>query len=948
MNTERKLAETLDLLFQYMTSEEHQGHWGMDIEHWDWVPGVGVISLMEYAAVSGEEKVLDYLLLWVNRNKRKADGVKVINSLAPFAIFPELYRLTEDPWLLQQALSTAGWMLNTAPVTREGALEHTVTENVDFPEQVWADTVYMAVLFLARLGGITGDSRLADAALQQTLLHMQLLQDPATGLMYHGWNSREGHHMSAVRWARANAWITLAVPQIVTELQGVTDIPEELNHRYRLLAEGLRSCQAVNGLWHTVLNRADYVQETSGSAGIACGFFKGVKNGMLDSSYLDSARLAVSGILPLIAENGEVQGVSGGTPVMPSEEAYNAIEVYPSLYGQGLVMQLLAQALDQGLDQELERKVIVKKTAEGSMAPKIPGKEATANKHETIDQQRLLIRKIQTLESRYNPELHLLRSPFSSPGYHTTLREAEFIHSTRDSLSYALGLLDTELPEYEQRAFDIITQVVSLQDTDRSHDTFGIWSWFYEEPLAQMAPPDWNWADFCGSRLVQALSRHGYRFPQPLRAAVAQSIEYACEAIIKRNVGPDYTNIAILGAFVTRVAGEQLGREDYAEYGLKRLQKLYDYTMERGAFQEYNSPVYTYIAILELSKLRAETMDDSVRALSGELIDLSWRTVAGYYHPATAQWSGPHSRCYETLLNSQGKAFLQLATRGEVMFFDWDQLPYEEEWYRSGFECPAAYLELFTVPATREIRQLYEGSKKDAGSGKWAVTFMTPQVSVGSFTNSDLWNQRRPLLVYADNNGYPSYIQLRCLHDGYDFCSARFKSKQEQGQVLFGIDFITDGGDTHPNLDPTGGAIEAEDLRLRLEIGGRMEDVLAESTEEGAVIRIGEIECVLTTWFAAFTGHEGSRRDWSWEVQKSAEHLLVELVLYAGPRKRIDLTVLRQAAMVFSLDIQQAPQGSNPQITVADGKLRVSCGGDEAEAFSLCLNPGPAEAGAAC
>ncbi|MGN7764137.1 hypothetical protein [Paenibacillus sp. 22594] len=585
----------------------------------------------------------------------------------------------------------------------------------------------------------------------------------------------------------------------------------------------------------------------------------------------------------------------------------------------------------------------MKKTAEGSKAPETPGKEETAYKHEAIDHQRMLIRKMQMLEHRYDPELHLLWSPFSSPGYHTTLREAEFIHSTRDSLSYALGLLDTELPAYEQRAFDIIAQVVSLQDTDRSHDTFGIWPWFYEEPLAQMAPPDWNWADFCGSRLVQALSRHGRRFPQSLQMAVAQSIEYACEAIIKRNVGPDYTNIAILGAFVTRIAGEQLGRGDYAEYGLKRLQKLYDYTMERGAFQEYNSPVYTYIAILELSKLHAETTDDKVRMLSRGLIDLSWRTVAGYYHPATAQWSGPHSRCYQTLINDQSKAFLQLATKGRVMFFDWEELPYEEEWYKSGFECPAAFLEAFSVPRTQEIRQLYEGNAED-GSGRWAVTYMTPQVSVGSFTTSDLWNQRRPLLAYVDNNGMPAYIQLRCLHDGYDYCSARFKSKQDQGQVLFGIDFITDGGDTHPNLDPTGGTIEADDLRLRLEIGGHLDGVTAVSTREGAIIRIGETECILTTWFAAFTGHSGAQRDWTWEIQKTADLLLVELILYSGPRRNIDFTALQQAAMVFSLDIQQVPDESGPELELKDdGSLWVSCSGEEAEAFTLQLRPGPAE-----
>lgn len=574
-------------------------------------------------------------------------------------------------------------------------------------------------------------------------------------------------------------------------------------------------------------------------------------------------------------------------------------------------------------------------------------KETVEN--EGIDHQQMLVHKMRLLESRYNPEICMLRSPFSSPGYHTTLQQVEFIHSTRDSLSYALGLLDTELIQYEARAWDIIGQVVSLQETDRSRDTFGLWSWFYEEPLAQMAPPDWNWADFCGSRLIQAISRHGHRFPKALREATIQAIEYACEAIMKRDVGPDYTNIAILGAFVTRIAGEQLGRGDYAEYGLKRLTKLYAYTQQRQVFQEYNSPVYTCIAILELSKLRAETMDSRVRELSDELIHMTWKTVAEHYHPGTEQWSGPHARCYETLLNNQSKAFLQVATKGKVMFFPWEELSYEEEWYKSGCYCPAAYLNLFTLPATKELKQLYEGDDSE-GSGKWATTFMTPQYSIGAFTNSDLWNQRRPLLVYVKNEGWtePAYIQLRCLHDGYDYCSARFKSKQQQGHVLFGIDFISNGGDTHPNLDLIDGCIEAADLRLRLEIGGNLDGVIAKSIEGGAVIQLGDIEVRLRTWFAAFAAfaafaeNRAEEQPLSWKLHSSADILAIDMVLYAGPRRSIDFRKVEQAAFVFSLAIGNADDDLVPLIEMTSGaELRVSdsSNSDQGETFSLSLRP---------
>ncbi|MEJ1715132.1 glycoside hydrolase family 88 protein, partial [Escherichia coli] len=81
----------------------------------------------------------------------------VINAMAPFAIFPTLYEYTHDNLFLEESLRVGQWMLAEAPRTREGAFEHTVTENVSFPEQVWADTIFMAVLFLARLARVTGD-----------------------------------------------------------------------------------------------------------------------------------------------------------------------------------------------------------------------------------------------------------------------------------------------------------------------------------------------------------------------------------------------------------------------------------------------------------------------------------------------------------------------------------------------------------------------------------------------------------------------------------------------------------------------------------------------------------------------------------------------------------------------------------------------------------------------
>lgn len=341
------LKELARRVYRYMTDSKSRD-WGMDIEHWDWVPGVGIIAIAEYGAALEQESAIEYVRQWVDRNRERMAAAGTVNAMAPFAAFPELYRRTGQEELLKQAGRIASWMLEEAPRTREGAFEHTVTEPESFPEQVWADTVFMAVLFLARYAALTGDRTAAEEAMTQTVLHLRLLQDERTGVLFHGWDCEASGHLSAARWCRANAWITCAVPEIVAELRELVPMPAELGERYVRMAEGLRKLQASDGLWHTVMDRPDFYKEASGSAGIACGFLKAVRTGLLPDDYLQSAELAIAGLLPLITPEGEVRGVSGGTPVMPSVEAYNEIPRYPTLYGQGLTLMLLSEAASAG------------------------------------------------------------------------------------------------------------------------------------------------------------------------------------------------------------------------------------------------------------------------------------------------------------------------------------------------------------------------------------------------------------------------------------------------------------------------------------------------------------------------------------------------------------------------------------------------------------------------
>lgn len=346
-----QLKATAENIYRFMIME-HSGKaelgssvdvnpasWGLEINDWDWCPGVGVNAISDYYAACQQPDVLAYLVNWVERNKHKARKFQHVNVMTPFGIFPDLYRRTGNPFYLETALDYGQWIVQNSVRTLTGALQH----GGGLTEEIWADTIFMVVLFLARLGRVAGDPAFSREAVNQLLLHLQYLQDPQTGVLFHGYDCAARNHKSAARWTRGNAWITVATPMILAETQDVVETPTEITQRYQRLVDGLLRYQAENGRWHTVMDRPGFYQESSGSAGIACGILKAIHQGLLPQSYLPAVEKAINGLLEVIIPEGEVLSVSGGTPIMNTIEEYNQLSRYPTLYGQGLTLMLLAE-----------------------------------------------------------------------------------------------------------------------------------------------------------------------------------------------------------------------------------------------------------------------------------------------------------------------------------------------------------------------------------------------------------------------------------------------------------------------------------------------------------------------------------------------------------------------------------------------------------------------------
>ncbi len=517
---------------------------------------------------------------------------------------------------------------------------------------------------------------------------------------------------------------------------------------------------------------------------------------------------------------------------------------------------------------------------------------------------RELTRALTAWDPDYDPVERMIRRPFSSPGYHTTLVGGT-VHPTRESLSYALALLDSGEPERLSRAVAILDRVLALQDTDPESPTYGLWPWFLEEPLSQMSPPDWNWADFCGTSLIQIAMDHRARLPASLAQRLDQATIHAARSIQRRDVDLYYTNIALMGTYVTYTVGEFYQMGDLLDYARSRLRRFYEYTRAQGAFTEFNSPTYTAVAIRVLARMRRDIRDPEAHPMLDWLYDLAWADVARHFHPPTRQWVGPHSRAYATLLRPGEQAFLQRATRGALRFFADDALPPDIEAHRLDFACPSSYIPSFLrLEGPREIVQVYYQG------GGWfpriiGRTYMDETLAIGTMNRGDFWDQRRPLVAYWGTAEHPTALQVRCLHDGYDYSSALLFSRQAGPYVLAAVIFATDHGDRHFALDPIRDqAIFAKDLRLRFQVihpPAGWHPPASLNLRQIQSLTIGEVTLSLHVAHIAF----GDFIPYG-EVTREGDDGCPDLVLYHGPERRIDFAKLASAGIVFGLQITPA------------------------------------------
>ena len=314
---------------------------------WDWPAGVAYYGLARAWASTGRKEYLDFLVQWTDERLKNGLPRLTVNAVSLGHLMVALADATGDERYLRTAGDMAEYLTKDAVRFGDGVLQHTVSQNYSFPEQAWADTLFMAALFLLKYGVRQKQPAYVADALNQYYWHEEFLQDNATNLYYHAWDNLAKNHQSGIHWARANAWAAFTTAEALRQI-------DAMNPAFMRIADSLRDqlgalvrLQTPAGLWTTVLTDPTSYEETSASAGIgaALAIFQRVYR--YDFYDAPIAR-TLEGIRQSLAPDGAVKNVSAGTAVMSDATAYKAVpKKRIQGWGQGLTLTFLAELIEK-------------------------------------------------------------------------------------------------------------------------------------------------------------------------------------------------------------------------------------------------------------------------------------------------------------------------------------------------------------------------------------------------------------------------------------------------------------------------------------------------------------------------------------------------------------------------------------------------------------------------
>ena len=519
-------------------------------------------------------------------------------------------------------------------------------------------------------------------------------------------------------------------------------------------------------------------------------------------------------------------------------------------------------------------------------------------------------------EKSYDKEKKMTWTVTSGRHYHSDLDSGVVVHETRASIEYAVELMYTREKDNISRAIDIIETVLPMQETDTAKAYCGVWPYYPEDPLnGRVAPVDYNWADFMAVPLIDIWINFRDYISCDLQNRIEKALVLAARASMKRNVKGDYTNMCIMGIYVCYIVGDLMDLPDLSTYARGKLRYFYDYTIDNKGFTEYNSPTYTIVAMNELLRMKRTIINPEDKEMVDKLYSMCWRMAARHFHQPSGQWCGPNLRAYSSLLTPDLKRLFYNASNGIVNLpGEYPRIPNVIAPHKIPDDLislftkqmlPRIEIDTFLIGKLQPVNQkVYDGVRILATDiiGKM---YAHPHFAIASVNQGYMWNQCRPLIVHWGTQEDPTYMQVRFLHDDYDFSAVNIKCVQDSATVLSIFNIAYNGGDKHPSIDRIkDSTILAKDLRLRFEIGGNIshtEFSIIDGKQNSVLMKSRDISCFIKLPYVRWDELKGQ-----WIVGGDKDRICADYVIYSGEKRKFDFSKMEEAVVSLYLSFSDS------------------------------------------
>lgn len=224
--------------------------------------------------------------------------------------------------------------------------------------------------------------------------------------------------------------------------------------------------------------------------------------------------------------------------------------------------------------------------------------------------------------------------------------------SVRGTAWYAFGLLARDGEGDRARAARAIEAVLRQQIDAPDEPWDGTFYRSPDEPNPPLFARVWddydpNWRQFIGTTWALILLRFPDRIPAALVPRLEDSMRRALEGeLAQTRLKPEYTNIALMQAFLQSYLGGRLERPEWVKGGEEWARRIHELYLKHGTFEEYNAPTYYGVDLYGLALWREFGPTKAFREWGAEMEAGLWREIAKYYHAGLHNLCGPYDRTY--------------------------------------------------------------------------------------------------------------------------------------------------------------------------------------------------------------------------------------------------------------------------------------------------------------